>query len=151
MKRADLVFSTLFFLIGCWVLWQATMLPHFTVFGPGPEFMPNVLGVLLLLLSATLFVQSLRKASQSGESLMPDRAAIIRIVTIIAALFVYTYLMDILGYLVTTMAYSLFMLFVMGKFRWYMNVGVAAIITYIFYWSFVVALGVPAPEGIFGV
>lgn len=136
--------------MGIWVLWQASMLPHFTVFGPGPEFMPNVLGILLMILSAILFVSSLRKASEAGERLMPSREAINRIVTIIVALLVYIYLTDILGYLVTTLAYSLFMLFAMGRFRWYVNVAVAVAITYVFYWSFVIMLGVPAPEGLFG-
>ncbi len=150
MKRADLVFSVIFFFIGAWVLWQATMLPHFSVFGPGPEFMPNVLGILLMILSTVVFVTSLRKASEAGESLMPSRQAIYRIITIIAALFVYTYLMEIFGFLMTTLAYCIFMLFAMGRFRWYVNLIVAVTITFVFYWSFVTVLGVPAPDGMFG-
>lgn len=149
VKRADLLISVIFFVMGTWVLWQATMLPQFSVFGPGPDFMPNVLGVLLLILSSLLFVSTVRKAAAAGESLMPDRQGLYRIVVVVVALFLYTALLDAVGYLVLTFAYSLLMLAALGKYRWYVSLALAAVITFTFYWSFVTLLGVPAPKGIF--
>lgn len=132
-----------------WVLWQATKLPTFSVFGPGPEFMPNVLAISLLALSVLLFVSTLRKAAVGSEDLMPDRQAIFRIVAIIVSLLLYVALLDKVGYLILTFAYSLFMLVALGKYRWHTNALIAVAITGFFYWTFVMVLGVPAPEGIF--
>jgi putative tricarboxylic transport membrane protein len=147
VKRADLVISVVFFLMGIWVLWQASMLPQFSVFGPGPEFMPSVLAILLLLLSAILFVTTLRKATPDTESPMPDRQAVFRISVIVGCLFLYVALLDRIGYLPLTFAYCLFMLAALGRYRWYTNVIVAAAITGFVYWSFIMVLGVPAPRG----
>ena len=147
VKRVDLVVAIVFFVMGLWVLWQATMLPHFSVFGPGPEFMPNVLGVLLMILSIVLFVTTLRKAHESGEVSMPTREAMNRIGIIVGAIFLYILLMETLGYLVTTFAYSAFMLLALWKQRWYYSLIIAAGLTYGFYWAFDTVLGVPVPSG----
>lgn len=150
MKRADLIISVVFFVMGIWVLWQATMLPQFSVFGPGPEFMPNVLGILLIVLSAVCFVTSWRGSPATAKDLVPDRAGLYRIAVMIIALFLYVALLDSVGYLPLTFAYAAFMLLALTKYRWYVNLGIAVIITGLFYWSFVIALGVPVPQGIFG-
>lgn len=151
MKRVDLVVSVVFFVVGVWVLWQASMLPQFSVFGPGPEFMPNVVGVLLLILSALLFVNSWRNAPPTPEDFVPDRAGVYRILVIVVALLLYTALLEVVGYLVLTFAYAVFMLFGLARYRWYLNLALAIVITYGFYQAFVVMLGVPAPKGIFGI
>ncbi len=151
MKRVDMVVSAIFFLMGAWVLWQATLLPTFSVFGPGPEFMPNVLGVLLLILSAVLFVNSWRKSPSIPEGFVPDRKGLFRIAVMIVALFLYTALLEVVGYLPLTFAYAVFMLLAMWRARWYVSLVVAVAITFGFYWAFVVVLGVPAPKGILGI
>ncbi len=149
MKKADLAISIALFLLGIWVLWQATMLPQFSVFGPGPEFMPNVLAIVLLLLSAILFASTLRVPDAANDAgLMPDRRAVFRIAAIGVCLFLYIALLDRIGYLVLTFAYSLFMLAALGRYRWFVNVAIAAAITAVFYWSFVEVLGVPVPAGL---
>ncbi len=151
MKRVDLVVSVLFFLLGAWVLWQATMLPQFSVFGPGPEFMPNVLGLLLLILSAMMFVNSWRKPLSIPEGFVPDRNGLFRIAAMVVTLFLYTALLEVAGYLLITFAYALLMLIALARYRWYVDLVLAAVITLGFYEAFVVVLGVPAPRGILGV
>ena len=151
MKRVDLVVSVVFFLMGSWVLWQATLLPQFSVFGPGPEFMPNVLGVLLMILSAAMFVNSWRNPPSIPEGFVPDRSGMERIVVMVVALFLYTALLEVVGYLPLTFAYAAFMLLAIWKSRWYVSLVVAVVITFVFYWSFVMVLGVPAPKGILGI
>jgi len=146
-----MVVSAVFLLMGLWVLWQATMLPTFSVFGPGPEFMPNLAGVLLVLLSLLLFFNSWRSNASLPEGFMPDRGGIFRVLIILASLGLYTALLDLVGYLPMTFAYALFMLLAMWKARWYVSVVVATLITGGFYWVFVVLLEVPAPRGIFGI
>lgn len=151
MKRVDLAVSVVFFLVGAWVLWQATMLPTFSVFGPGPEFMPNVAGILLLILSVLLFASSWRSAPTLPECFAPDRNGLLRIAVMIVALLLYTALLEVVGYLALTFAYAAFMLFALARYRWYVNLALAVVITCAFYWAFVSVLGVPAPRGIFGI
>lgn len=148
MKRVDLIISLVFFLLGIWVLWQATMLPTFSVFGPGPEFMPNVLAVVLLISSTILFVTTLRKARQAGESLMPDRAGVNRIVVIITAIFLYVFLMEKLGYRETTFLYCLAMFLSQWRQRWYYSLALSLILTFTFSYAFGEVLDVPIPEGV---
>ena len=150
MKRVDLIVSALFFLLGAWVLWQATKLPQFSVFGPGPEFMPNVAGILLIALSTLSFVKSWMGSQATPEDLVPDRAGLYRIAVIIIALFLYVALLSTVGYLPLTFAYAAFMLLALTKYRWFVNLGIAVLITGLFYWGFVMVLGVPVPKGIFG-
>jgi len=151
MKRVDMVVSVVFFLMGAWVLWQATMLPTFSVFGPGPEFMPNLAGILLLILSTILFVSSARSREPLPEGFIPDRAGVIRVALILLGLMVYTALLDVVGYLPMTFVYSLFMLLTMWRTRWYKSLLVAAAISGGLYWVFVMVLEVPAPRGILGI
>lgn len=148
MKRADLIISVVFFLLGIWVLWQATMLPTFSVFGPGPEFMPNVLAVVLLISSTILFVTSVRKAREAGESLMPNRAGIYRIAITISAIFLYIFLMEKLGYRETTFLYCLVMFLSQWKQRWYYSLALSLALTISFSWAFGELLAVPIPEGV---
>ncbi len=151
MKRVDMVVSVVFFLMGVWVLWQASMLPTFSVFGPGPEFMPKLAGILLLLLSTIVFVSSSRSHEPLPEGFIPDRSGVMRVVLILAGLMVYTALLDLVGYLPMTFAYSLFMLLTMWRARWYLSLLVTAAISGGLYWVFVMLLEVPAPRGIFGI
>jgi putative tricarboxylic transport membrane protein len=149
MKVADLIISAAFFLLGVWILWQSTMLPQFSVFGPGPEFVPNLAGGLLILLSGLLFVSTARKAELTPADFWPNRSGWYRVGVMVVALFLYTALLEVVGYLLLTFLYSSFMLFALAKYRWYMKLGLAVFITFIFYQTFVGILQVPAPKGIF--
>lgn len=149
MKRVDLVVAILFFLLGAWVLWQATMLPTFSVFGPGPEFMPNVAGGLMVGISAMLFANSWRNPPQLPADFVPDRTGLFRIAVMIVAIFLYTALLEAVGYLVLTFSYATLMLFALARYRWYVNLGLALAITVAFYYVFVTVLQVPVPKGIF--
>lgn len=151
MKRVDLAVSIVLFLVGVWVLWQATLLPQFTVFGPGPEFMPNVVGGLLMLLATIQFVNSWRSSTVASEVSAPDRDGVFRVLVILFAVFLYVGLLETVGYLIMTFAYAAVMLISLGRYRWHLNLVLAAVITFSFYWAFVVALGVPAPKGLFGI
>jgi putative tricarboxylic transport membrane protein len=148
MRVADLVISAAFFVMGAWMIWQSTMLPQFSVFGPGPEFLPNIAGGLLIVLSALLFVSTVRKGEVTPADFWPNRSGWYRVGVMVFALFLYTALLEVVGYLLLTFLYMVFMLFALSKYRWFVKIGLAVFITLLFYQIFVGMLGVPAPKGI---
>lgn len=151
MKKGDLIISAFLFLFGWWVLWQATMLPHLSIAGPGPEFVPNLVGVLLVVLSAIMFVNTWRSSKETPEGWVPDRAGAIRIITMIVGLFFYVALLEVVGYLMLTFVYAFYTITVMSKYRWYTRLVISALITGIFYQGFVGYLELPLPSGILGI
>ncbi|HEX2986699.1 MAG TPA: tripartite tricarboxylate transporter TctB family protein [Chloroflexota bacterium] len=151
MRKGDLVISAFLFLMGWWVLWQATMLPHLDLAGPGPEFVPNLVGGMLVVLAGIMFVNTWRGSAVTPEGFIPDRAGIIRVVTMVVGLFFYVTLLEVVGYLVLTFIYTFYTITAMSKYRWYTRAIVAAVITVTFYQGFVGFLEVPLPRGsIFG-
>jgi putative tricarboxylic transport membrane protein len=148
MRVADLVISGTFFVMGVWILWQSTMLPQFSVFGPGPEFLPNIAGGLLVVLSALLFGSAARKGGVTPADFWPNRGGWYRVSVMVFALLLYTALLEVVGYLLLTFLYMVFMLFALARYRWFVKIGLAVFITLLFYQIFVGMLGVPAPRGI---
>lgn len=151
MKKGELLIAAFLFLLGWWILWQATMLPHLSLAGPGPEFLPNLVGILLVLLSAMMFVTTWRGSAVTPEGFIPDRAGIIRVSTMVVGLFFYVVLLETVGYLVLTIIYTFYTVTAMSKFRWYTRLALSVVIPLIFYQGFVGYLEVPLPRGtIFG-
>ena len=64
-KYGDIFVSIFFGLFSIVMIILANMLPKSKVMDIGPEFMPIIIGVLMLILSIILFVQSIKKFSSS--------------------------------------------------------------------------------------
>lgn len=151
MKKGELIISAFLFLMGWWVLWQATMLPHLSIAGPGPEFVPNLVGGLLVVLSSIMFVNSWRSSRATPEGWVPDRAGAIRVITMVVGLFFYVSLMEVVGYLILTFLYTFYTVTAMSKFRWYSRLVISIVVTGVFYQGFAGYLELPLPTGILGI
>ncbi len=151
MKKGELIISAFLFVMGWWVLWQATMLPHLSIAGPGPEFLPNLVGVMLVILSAIMFVNTWRSSGVTPPDWLPDRAGARRVITMVVGLFFYVSLLEVIGYPILTFLYAFYTITVMSKFRWYTRLVVSAVLTGLFYQGFAGFLEVPLPTGIFGI
>lgn len=73
-----------------------------------------------------------------------------KIVAAIAAMVIYVAMLDILGFVISTLLFVAAILFVMGERRWFLLVGVPTVLDIILYVVFRIALSIPLPTGFLG-
>ena len=116
----------------------------------GPTFLPRILLAALGIQAVCLIAYSMvrkRKPSAEGHDLKPLWQA--RPVLMFATFFVYTYLATILGYVVSTLAFLILSLFLLGVRKIWQLVVIPPAITLAVYYLFEKVLGVWLPSGIF--
>lgn len=92
-----------------------TSLNYYTEYGPGPGFLPFWCGVLLAGFSAAwLFQVSLRPVEAPPEGFAPPHAGLVRIVSVIGALFAFALLMGVVGFQLAMLAFLWFLLLRIG-------------------------------------
>ncbi len=117
---------------------------------PGPGFFPFWSGVGLGVCSIFLVVKS-RLSHQAGKSMRDLIGAKWQgVVWVIASLFIYAFLVQKLGYLLTTFGLMILLLGLMGKMRIWVRIGGAAVTALLTYLIFNIWLQSQLPEGILG-
>ncbi len=117
MRRVHQVTSAVFFVVtGLFVILEVRELDYYTDIGPGPGFLPFWLGVGMAVLSAVRFGEvSLRADAPMKPGFLPDRSALVRILSILVALVLSIWLVDALGFSLTMFGFLLFLLMVLGR------------------------------------
>lgn len=120
-----IVWSTLL-LFGIFVVYESLQISYSSDFGPGPGFFSFWLGVLVIVLSAVEVAKTLRRSSEPLPSgFIPDRAGIIRMLSVIGALLAALLLMEWLGFSLTMLIFSLVLLRVLGRHPWWLTIVLA--------------------------
>jgi hypothetical protein len=107
-KYGDLIVSIFYIVLSIVLLVLARALPKSKVMSIGPDFMPTVVGILMLLLAVILLVQSinkLRKGGVDGEVLEPDTSDYKRVLASLLLATVYVNILKPVGFLISTFAY----------------------------------------------
>ncbi len=151
MRRADQV-TAIVLLVGSLVLMrESRKLPASGTFGPGPEFLPFWLGVLMAGLAVLLFLQARRRAPAGGASrVFPGLRALVPIGATLVSLAVYILILEWLGFLLATGLLTAFLLGVVERERWRVTLGVAVANAITLQLIFRTLLGVSLPKGILG-
>jgi len=131
-------------LFGATAAYESTKLPFGTIHSPGPGFFPWWTGILIVLLSLALLVQSLTSRSSTNREGFGRIGKVVALLIVLAA---YTFLLDSVGYPLCTFLLVLFMLRVTDPQSWSLAVGVAAITAVGSYIVFAMWLSVPLPRG----
>jgi putative tricarboxylic transport membrane protein len=122
------------------------LLPYGVVRNPGPAFFPWWTSVALAVLSAVLLLQSLRgRAAARGA----DGGRWVKVAGLLAALAVYSLVLESVGYPIVTFALVLFILRVTEPTRWPVALATALLAAGGTYLVFAVWLSVPLPAGPF--
>jgi putative tricarboxylic transport membrane protein len=135
------------FFLGTGILWQGRHLGMGSLRGPGPGFFPNLVAILMMILSLFLIIP---KRKGEGES-FPTQFTI-RVVIVFVVLLAYSFTLEYLGFVVVSfllMAY-LFRAFG-GSHRWYGAVLWALASVGMTYLLFEVLLEGNLPKGVFGI
>ena len=112
------------------------------------DFLPKGLGYLLLILSVILFFQNRPETEEEKEkrSIKKDDL-IILIVTLIALLF-YVFILEKIGFVLSTILFLTFTMRLYGYKKWMMNIIVSVGFSLVLYFSFNYLLKVFLPQGI---
>lgn len=146
-SKNDLVAGLCIGGFGIFVLYEASSLPYFSEYGPGPGLLPLWLGISLVSLAAVLIVHTLLYPENSEQvawrKVTRPAAAWIGFVITIG-------LLSRLGFTLSFVLLSLFLVLVMERRSILAAVNVAAGLALAFYLIFIFSLGVPLPLGPWG-
>lgn len=132
---------------GIFVLYEASDLPYLSEYGPGPGLLPLWLGIGFVALGAFLAVNALINSGSAERvawrEVARPAAAWIGFVIAIG-------LLSRLGFTLSFVLLSLFLVLVMERRSILAAVNVAVSLALVFYLIFVFSLGVPLPLGPWG-
>jgi putative tricarboxylic transport membrane protein len=146
MAGRDAAVTAAALVLGAAALYEASKLPFGTVHNPGQGFFPWWTSAVIVLLALTLLFQGLRSRSSAARE---GAGRIAKVAALLAALAAYTFLLEPLGYMLSTFILVLFMLRVTDPQRWAVALGMAALTAVGSYVVFAMWLSVPLPRGPF--
>lgn len=159
MKKYNIGLAVLFILIGLAMFVNAGTLPA-AESGIGSGFWPQLLSVVLIVLSALLIIQSLslkkRPATEQDEAFDPEEPPIDfkspgmrRVLIACGILAVFCGIMYLVGFLIASAFLIPAIMLLMGQRRPVILAGVTAGVLVAVYVIFVLILKLPLPSGLF--
>jgi putative tricarboxylic transport membrane protein len=129
---------------------QAWKLPLGTIETPGAGFFPFCLAVAFSIVVAALVVRAVRHPGPDGGGPLVRRDRQRRVVLLMAALFVYAFVLEALGFVLATFLLMVVLFRVVEPQRWIVAVGGATASSLLGHLVFRVWLGVRLPPGPWG-
>lgn len=152
MKLPYQMTGALLILFGAFMTRESFLLRFYTPQGPGPGLLPLLISAAMLLLGIAMFVQATFGTSDPMPAdFFPNRAGGFRVAALALASIGLFVLMVPLGFILSTMAFLLFVLIAMGKQKPLIAGVVALIGSFGTYYVFAYLLQVPLPEGVFSI
>jgi len=149
MRRHDLLSSTIWFCAGLFITLYAPQFDLGTVSAPGSGFMPFLAGILMCIFSAVTFGQAYFNQDRKSEKLW-ENIQLQKLIFVALGLLIYTFFLDVVGFLICTFLLILFFIRFVGSENWPKSIA-GAILTSIFcYLLFDKWLQANLPRGIFG-
>jgi len=128
MTRIYQTVAVLLLLFGAFVVYLSLELSYSADFGPGPGFFSFWLGILMIFLAGVDFIGTRRRPREPlPEGFVPGREGVLRLVFIGGALVVALTLMKPLGFSLTILLFSIFLLRTMGRQRWWATLVISVI------------------------
>jgi len=150
MTRLYQTVAVIFMVFGAFVLYLSLELSYSADYGPGPGFFSFWLGILLILLGAIDFIGTTRRPRETlADGFIPDRPGLRRLLFISASLVAVIFLMKPLGYTLTILPFSIFLLRTMGRQPWWATMIISLAGSFGTFQLFR-ALQVPLPVGFLG-
>lgn len=119
MKRADIISGMIILTVSLLLFYQSSKLEM--VYGksiPGTGFLPFWLSLAMIFLSLLLIVNGVRKSHPSTGLKWPSGKGLYWILTTLGALIVYTVMVNVVGYILSTFAFLLLLVRMLSSYRW---------------------------------
>lgn len=146
MKDIDRLSGFFFFLFGLYIAYESFRLPLGDFHHPGSGFFPFGLGLALLLLSGILLSQAFKRGRLKEWFKFGEGKR--RMLIAIAAMGVYVFVLNRLGYMVSTFLIMVFILKGLEKQKWRTTLLISLPCVVVSYIMFSWWLGVPLPKGV---
>jgi putative tricarboxylic transport membrane protein len=144
MCKRDLGVAALTLAFGAAAAYESAKLPFGTVHSPGQGFFPWWISAAIFLLALLLLFQALTSRSSVARK---SSGRIVKVALLLVMLAAYTFLLEPLGYLLSTFLLVLFMLRAIDTQRWAVALSVAAVTSAGSYVVFALWLSIPLPRG----
>lgn len=151
MRKTDRIAGAL--LLAFAVAFSAGALKYYTYWGPGgpgSAFLPFWLGVVMCLLAGLLLVDAVRSRDPGGAWL-PRGKGLRRIGVVLGATIAFVALLKVVGMILGTALFLIFLLRALDRKPWPLTLSVAAATAGINYLVFTYWLRVPFPVSVFGI
>ena len=116
-KYGDICVSIFFLVVGIALIIGARALPKSAVIDIGPDFMPTVIGVIIVILAAILLAESLKglkaniaKAEAEGK----DDSDYKRVLLSLILSLIYVFVLQPIGFIISTLVYLFGQIFVLS-------------------------------------
>ena len=120
MTRLYQTVAVIFIAFGAFVVYLSLDLSYSADYGPGPGFFSFWLGILLILLGGIDLIGTTRRSREPlPQGFIPDRTGLRRLLFISASLVAVLFLMKPLGYILTILPFSIFLLRTLGRQPWW--------------------------------
>lgn len=117
-KYGDIVVSVFYLVLAIAIIIMARMLPVSAVTSLGPDFMPNVIGIVTLILAAILLVTSIKnfksnlaEAEAAGEK---DESDYKRVLSSFIVVLAYVMILKPVGFIISTIVYLPVQMFILS-------------------------------------
>ena len=148
MKRSDVVPALLMLALSAAIAFDTQALSFWADTTPGPAFLP----VWLAVAGVVLFVLRLAEARRSSTRIeWPDRAALVRVASILAGLIAVSLLSPLVGLVPALALFIAYLLLVVLRRALWPSLATLSITVGLVYGIFVGWLRVPLPKGILGI
>jgi putative tricarboxylic transport membrane protein len=128
MTRVYQTVAVIIISFGAFVIYLSLDLSYSADFGPGPGFFSFWLGILLIVLGLLDLIGTSRKAREAlPAGFIPDRTGVKRILFVGGSLVASIFLMPRLGFTLTILLFSIFLLRTMGRQPWWATLAISGI------------------------
>lgn len=157
-KYGDIIVGGFFMILSAGMMIMAKMLPKSTIMDIGPDFMPMCIGIVTFVLAAALAflnLKNLKMRTAESEKMEKEDLDYKRMLTSFMLILVYVYLLQPVGFIVTTILYLPFQMYVLAPDekktkRDIIQLAVTSVIfTFVVFFLFRYGFKIILPAGIF--
>ena len=153
MKKSWLLASACFAALFVFAIWKSASLPLRDALGPGPGFFPLWLGMIGGVLALLLMLEVTRQRDDSAPlaTLVPEKAASLRIAAVLGLLALAIFAFEPLGFRLTALVFTALLLPALGARSLVAGIPFVLCASFGVFHVFYYWLKVPLPIGMFGI
>ncbi len=151
MGKADRISGIFWLVFAVVVIIESYRLGLGTLHQPGPGFLFFWAAIMLGIMALGILIRAgVNKPSRESQILNLRKLNIGKVILVLASLFLYSLLMEKLGFILTTVMLFIFLLGVVEKKKWVFTIFTSVIVTTLTYVVFEIWLKSQLPKGVFG-
>lgn len=149
MEKFDRISAAFFFILSVGICAGSIPLSLGTLRQPGPGFLSFLSGTAIGVFSLILFFKNMKKGNGS-RTFWEVRENETGVLSTVGALILYALLFEYLGFLISTMAFFLFVCRFVANQRWVVSASLAVLVSIIAFVVFEIGFQSQLPRGILG-